>query len=122
MAHTILIVEDRPDTRNMMSFALKKEGYNIIEAEDGQSAVKKINAHSVDLVLLDLMLPEISGKDVLKHIRAKKDNDHIKVIIFTASKLSASDMADFKKNGANGFLLKPVNLKEVSTYLKKLLK
>lgn len=121
MTNSILIVEDRPDTKNMISFALKKEGYTVLEADDGQRAVKMIDTKNIDLVLLDLILPRLSGEEVLKHIRSDKKNDKIKVLIITASKVSESDIAKFAKLGSDGFLLKPINVKNILEQIKTML-
>jgi len=121
MGKNILIVEDRLDTLNMMSFALKQEGYPIFQAEDGKKAIKLIDTKNIDLVLLDLMLPKLSGEEVLEQIRADKKNDKVKVIIITASKVSAVEMKSFKKKGANGVLLKPLNVKDIVKQIKKAL-
>lgn len=121
MGENILIAEDRPDTRNMISFALKKEGYLVLEAEDGKQAVEMVDTKNIDMVLLDLMLPKLSGEEVLKHIRSKKENNKIKVLIITASKVSETEMESFKKKGADGVLLKPINIKDILNQIKKLL-
>lgn len=122
MTKTILIVEDRPDTRNMLSFALRKEGFVTLEAEDGKEAVKLVDAKKIDIILLDLLLPKLSGEEVLKYIRSKKENDKIKVLIITASKTFRSELADFIKKGADGFLLKPISIKDLLDIIGKLLK
>lgn len=121
MGEIILVVEDRADTRNMISFALKKEGYSVMEAEDGKMALELINTKNIDLILLDLLMPKVSGEEVLKQLRAKKENNKIKVIILTASKVSDSMVASFKKIGANEFLLKPINVGSLMDTIKKML-
>ena len=65
----ILLVEDEPGFRRIYSFVLKNAGYDVLEAEDGEKGIQMVLEHHPDLVLLDLMLPKISGFDVLKKIR-----------------------------------------------------
>ena len=118
----ILVVEDRPDTRNMIVFALKKAGYPTLEANDGEQALKIINEKNVDVVISDILMPKIDGKELLKAIRSDKNNDKVKVIMLTASKVSDEEQKEYLKMGANGFLLKPIQIAELRAELKKHIK
>jgi DNA-binding response OmpR family regulator len=121
MAEKILIVEDRTDTKNMIAFALKKSGYIVLDVDDGEKAVELINAKNIDVVLLDILLPKLSGKMVLKKIREDKKNDKIKVIMITAKKIIDSEIKEYKKIGANGFLLKPFKIDELKMEIDKVM-
>jgi DNA-binding response OmpR family regulator len=118
----ILIVEDRPDTRNMIRLALEKSGYVVMEAGDGDEALKKIKKNNLDLVILDILLPKKDGSDVLKEIRADKENKKLKIIMLTAIKTTKNIIAEYKKEGANGFLLKPIGIAEIRKEVAKQLK
>jgi len=111
MNENILIAEDRPDTRHMLLFALKKSGYSIIEAEDGEQVLKIVKEKNIDVIILDILMPKLDGKEVLKKIRSDKVNDKIKIIMLTASKVTDEEQKEYLKMGANGFLFKPINIK-----------
>ncbi|NDC19487.1 MAG: response regulator, partial [Microbacteriaceae bacterium] len=64
----ILLVEDEQALRETLMFLLESEGYEVIEAEDGAAAITQFEKHGADLILLDLMLPKLSGKEVCKQI------------------------------------------------------
>lgn len=107
---SILIVEDNKDINGILSESLRGEGYNTVSLYDGLSAVDTIKNGSFNLVLLDIMLPYISGDRILKEIRTFSS---IPVII-----ISAKDMVDTKvdllKLGADDYIVKPFDLKEVA--------
>ena len=71
MARTILVVEDEPTLRETLADALGGEGFRVVVAADGRAALERFRAEQPDLVLLDLMLPELSGIDVCRIIRAE---------------------------------------------------
>lgn len=85
MAHkgTILIIEDEPGFRRIYKDFLASEGYNMLEADDGRKGLTIIQSSKPDLVLLDLVLPQMSGFDVLKKIRSDEWSKDIPVIIFS---------------------------------------
>lgn len=105
----ILIVEDDNNINNLLSEALGKYGYTCEQAFSGTEAALLIRMNSYDLVLLDLMLPGMSGEEVLKTIRSKSS---IPVIVVTA-KDSIDDKIDVLVNGADDCISKPFNIKEV---------
>src|SRR5438876_743179 len=80
---SILIVEDEPDFRRIYRHFLTREGYRIHEAEDGEKAWKVLQTNKPDLILLDLVLPKISGFDVLRQIRADLGTKDIPVVILS---------------------------------------
>lgn len=81
---TILLVEDDFYIRDIYCTALESRGFNVITAVDGKQAIKTFGDHEVDMVLLDIMLPQVNGVQVLKHIRqATKHRHHTPVVIFT---------------------------------------
>lgn len=106
----ILIVEDEASLRELMSIALKKEGYVAETASDYGSAIEKLSVYSYDCVLLDIMLPGGSGFDVLEYIR--KLNRKVNVIIISA-KDSIDDKVKGLELGADDYLAKPFHLAEL---------
>ena len=118
--HKILIVDDNPVNIDLLKAQLKPYAYSIDSALDGEEALKKIHNQHPDLVLLDLMMPKISGYEVCRQIKQNKDTQFIPVIIITAlseldDKLKAIEL------GADDFLVKPFNKLELITRIKSLL-
>ena len=89
----ILVVEDEPNMREALTFLLRSEGYEVLEAEDGEQAVSLFTKEGADLILLDLMLPKLSGKDVCKAIRTTSD---VPVIMLTAKDTEIDKVIGFE--------------------------
>jgi CheY-like chemotaxis protein len=119
MGKTVLIVDDRADSRIMMKFALEKVGYPVLEAEDGEKALKMVQTQNIDLVLTDIRMPKMDGLELLKAIRKDKKNKHIKVLMITASKVGDVDQKEYFDAGADGFLHKPIQIDELREAIKK---
>ena len=104
---TILIVEDNPITRKGVRLALQLEGYRLLEADSAVQALACVNAEPIDLVLLDLLLPDVHGADLLQQIRALPNARDIPVIAFSGF-LSKFEELRVSQAGFTDFLLKPV--------------
>ena len=103
----ILIVDDDPEIVKMVSFALKERGYDLITAENGRKAIEEVQSDSPDLVLLDLNLPDMNGKEILKRIR--EINEDIVTIVVTG--YGGEKIAiDLMKAGAMDFISKPFEI------------
>ena len=100
----ILIVDDEPDTVELISFNLRSAGYEAFAAADGGEALRKARDARPDLIILDLMMPELDGLEVNKLLRADPRTAAIPVIVF--SMLAAAQRAS--EAGANAFLRKPL--------------
>lgn len=83
MARKILLVDDEPETRTVFETVLKQAGYEISIAENGQQAVEKVKQGGFDLVLLDQMMPDLSGNEVLRIIKEDESTRQIKVAMLT---------------------------------------
>ena len=105
----ILIVEDESSFSEALEFLLGKEGFSVITAETGTEALKKFEQGGIDLVLLDLMIPEISGTEVCRQIRAKSK---IPIIMLTA-KDSEVDKVVGLEIGADDYVTKPYSAREL---------
>lgn len=105
---SVLVVDDNEDNRDMLSRRLKKQGYAVSVAEDGQRALNMIAAEKFDLILLDIMMPGISGLEVLKKLRETFTVADLPIIMATA-KDQSEDVVAALKMGANDYVTKPLD-------------
>lgn len=116
---TILIVEDHKVLRSFMKNLLKKE-YNIIEAENGKKGLKKALEHVPDLIISDVIMPEMVGTELCAKVKENIKTSHIPVILLT-SRSSLIYRIEGLENGADDYISKPFNLKEFKLRIKNLL-
>jgi type II secretory ATPase GspE/PulE/Tfp pilus assembly ATPase PilB-like protein len=119
--HTVLLVEDEHALRGVLRDLLEREGYSVIEAEDGVQALDEIDRHAPDALVLDLNLPRLDGYQVLNHIRARPGTAELPVLVLTAKGDEDSEVKVFE-NGANDFITKPFRPRALSARLKALLR
>ena len=105
---SILVVDDNEDIRNLLSLVLQKEGYEVFLAPNGSEALEIIKNNRLDLILLDVMMPELSGLEVLSNIRGNKNNkiSSIPVMMITAAS-TVSDIDAAIEIGASSYIIKP---------------
>jgi len=103
---TVLVVEDDENIMELIAYNLEKEGYSVIRAECGETALNRARADPPSLVLLDLMLPEIDGLEVCKRLKADRDTAGIPVIMVTA-KGEEADVVTGLELGADDYITKP---------------
>jgi two-component system alkaline phosphatase synthesis response regulator PhoP len=115
----ILLVEDEEHLLKTILLNLELEGYAVITAVDGIDALKKFRSADVDLIILDVMLPELNGFDVCEEIR--KENTRVPVLFLTAKGTSADKVKGLKL-GADDYLTKPFNLEELLLRIQILIK
>lgn len=106
MAKRILLVEDSPAHLQLMQAALSNRGYDLLVAEDGERALSQARLHKPDLILLDVVLPKVSGFQVCRQIKNDADLRAIPVI-FVSSKTQEFDRYWGLKQGADGYITKP---------------
>ena len=105
----ILLVDDDEMNGTLLKKRLEKKRFDVSYVSSPQDCLNLIEKESFDLVLLDIIMPDMSGTEVLKKIREKKNNFELPVIMVTA-KDEASDVVEALKNGANDYITKPVNM------------
>ncbi|WP_077620880.1 response regulator transcription factor [Bacillus sinesaloumensis] len=118
MTRTILIVDDQPEIVELLSLYLEKENYRILEAFDGHEALEIINKEKLDLMLVDLMMPNINGYQLIKRVRQELE---IPIIIISA-KNDDNDKILGLGLGADDFIPKPFNPLEVIARVQALLR
>ncbi|MDD5132698.1 MAG: response regulator transcription factor [Candidatus Methylomirabilota bacterium] len=117
----ILVVEDEKDIVELLQYNLEKENFKIQSANNGQRALDLVRKNHPDLILLDLMLPEIDGLEVCRILKKDTKTSHIPIIMLTA-KSSESDKIVGLELGADDYITKPFSMKELIARIKALLR
>ena len=117
----ILIVDDEPNVLELVNYNLKINGFTTDTASDGRTALQKIKDGSFDLVILDQMLPVVSGIEVLKTMREKKEFSSIPVLMLTA-KSEETDVVQALNFGADDYITKPFRVHEMIARVKSILR
>jgi DNA-binding response OmpR family regulator len=116
----ILIVEDEESLLKLESILLSSKGYQVTGVMDGKSALDEINARKPDLVVLDIMLPELDGFEVCKRIKENPETAGIPVVMLTAKK-NSQDYARGMQVGADAYVTKPFKSAQVMELIEGLL-
>lgn len=120
MSATILIADDEPNILISLEFLMKREGYEVRLARDGQEAIDAILTHRPDLVLLDVMMPRKSGFDVCQEVRATESVRDTRILMLTA-KGRDTDVAKGLALGANAYMTKPFSTRELVEKVREML-
>jgi DNA-binding response OmpR family regulator len=118
VSRTVLLVEDEPTLRETLAWNLEQDGYRVVTAVDGRAAIERFRETRPDLVLLDLMLPEISGTEVCRIIRQESGTP----IIMLTAKDSEIDKVVGLELGADDYVTKPFSLPELQARIRALLR
>jgi DNA-binding response OmpR family regulator/CO dehydrogenase nickel-insertion accessory protein CooC1 len=120
MPEKILIIDDDVDTLKLVGMMLQKQGYKIIAAANGEQGLKLAEAENPDLILLDVMLPEMDGYEVARRLRAVSLTAETPILMFTA-KTQLDDKVSGFESGADDYLTKPTHPTELRAHVKALL-
>jgi two-component system phosphate regulon response regulator PhoB len=119
---TVLLVEDDPDIRHLVSYKLTKSGFEVVEAADGLAAMQAARQKAPDLVILDVRMPRMSGLDVCRELRAGPLTGTVPIIMLTA-RARPQDLEQAYAAGATDYVVKPfsprVLLQHVESALEK---
>src|SRR5205823_8001627 len=115
---SILLVEDEENLHEALKLNLELEGYEVTSAFDGVAALKAVDSEYFDLIILDIMLPEMDGISVVETIRLQ--NNEVPILMLSAKSSSADRVLGLKK-GADDYLTKPFNLEELILRVQKLI-
>jgi CheY-like chemotaxis protein/MinD-like ATPase involved in chromosome partitioning or flagellar assembly len=121
MAEKILVVDDDLDTLRLVGMMLERQGFQILAASNGEQALAKARAELPDLILLDLMMPDIDGVEVARQLRADPQTRNILIIMFTA-KGQTEDKIEGLDAGADDYITKPAQPRELIAHVKAVLK
>jgi DNA-binding response OmpR family regulator len=120
MKKSILIADDEPNIVISLEYLLEQAGYRVLVARDGQEALDTIMSERPDLVLLDVMLPRLSGYDVCQRVRTRPDTSHTRILILSA-KGREVEVAKGLALGANAYVTKPFGTRELLAQVAALL-
>lgn len=120
MGKTILVADDEPAVLRSLEFILKKEGYRVLTAVNGQEAYDLASANLPDLVLLDIQMPRMDGNQVCRQLRDTPASAELYIIMITA-KGQESDRLNSMESGANEYITKPFSPRKVIARVKEIL-
>lgn len=116
----ILIVEDNPRDLKLVREVLQANGFQTLEAETGESGIELARGRAPALILMDIQLPQMNGREAAKALKADAKTQHIPIVALTASAMKG-DREALLAEGFDGYIAKPINIKEipeiVSSYL-----
>ena len=120
-AQKILVIEDEPDIRKLVQYNLTQEHFNVVEAEDGEQALSLLQREKPNLVILDLMLPGLSGLELCKLLRQRSDTSRLPILMLTA-KAGETDRIVGLEMGADDYLAKPFSPREMVARVRAILR
>ena len=120
MNKKILIVDDEPNIVMSLEYAFKKKDFDVFIARDGTEALEIAEKETPDLILLDIMMPEMDGYETLKRVRNNKELQHTKVV-FLSAKGKEEDIEKGLKMGADSYMTKPFSIKKIISDIEGLL-
>ena len=115
---TILLVDDEEAVQKLLTYPLERDGYRVVSARDGDEALRRFGEQPVDLVVLDLMLPQLDGLEVCKRLRA---TSHVPIIILTARDDEVDKVLGLEL-GADDYITKPFSIREFRSRVKAALR
>jgi DNA-binding response OmpR family regulator len=117
-APTILLVDDEDAVRKVLAFPLERDGFTVVQAADGEEALRQFGSHDVDLVVLDIMLPRLDGLEVCKRLRATST---VPIIMLTARDDELDKVIGLEL-GADDYITKPFSIREFRSRVRALLR
>ncbi len=118
---TILVVDDEQDLLDLIEYNLKKEGYNVLKAENGLEGIQAAKDHRPNLVLLDIMMPKMDGIETCEQMRADPELRQIPIIFLTARSDEKTEIEGLNK-GADDFITKPISTTKLVSRIKAVLR
>lgn len=119
--HKILVVEDEPDIRELVRYNLEQGGFDVVESEDAEEALRLVDEERPSLMILDLMLPKADGLDICKMVRARTRTSRLPIVVLTA-KAAEVDRVLGLEFGADDYITKPFSPRELVARVKAVLR
>ena len=120
MTKKILIVEDNPQSMKLILMTLRPHNYNLLEATDGEEALKIANREKPDLIIMDIQLPKMNGLELTRRLRQTPALRHIPIVAITAYAMKG-DEEKIVKAGCNAYFPKPINTRELPVVIAEML-
>lgn len=121
MAKSILLVDDDEDILELLEYNLSTEGFEILKAQDGEEAMELATSKLPDLILLDIMLPEKDGLQIIRELRQQRSTRHIPVIFLTAKDSEVDEIVGLEM-GADDYIVKPISIRKLVARVKAALR
>lgn len=118
MGKTVLIVDDSASMRQLVSFALRDAGYDVIDAINGKDAMNKLNGTKIEMVITDLNMPEMDGIEFIKQVRNNPGYKFTPIVMLTTES-QESKKQEGKQAGASGWIVKPFMPEQLIDIVKK---
>ena len=120
MPKTIVIADDEPHVLRSLEFILKKQGYSVVTAVNGEEALERVKETNPDLVFLDIQMPKMDGNSVLRHLRDDPNYQDLYIVMITA-KGQEADRLNSLESGANEYVTKPYSPRKLIGRVKEIL-
>jgi len=121
MSKTIMTVDDSKSVRQMVSFTLQQAGFQVMEAEDGADALRKLNDGKVNMVITDLNMPNMNGIELTRALRADANHKFVPIILLTTESQDAKKQ-EGRAAGATGWIVKPFNPEQLLAVVNKVMR
>lgn len=118
---TILVVDDEQDLLDLIEYNLKKEGFNVLKAVNGEEGIKVAKKHKPDLVLLDIMMPKMDGMETVEHMRNDEELKSIPIIFLTARSDEKTEVEGLDKGG-DDYITKPISTTKLISRIKAVMR
>ncbi|MBI3036091.1 response regulator [Candidatus Woesearchaeota archaeon] len=122
MAKKVLIIDDEEDTRLLVKTLLEDEGCQVAEAKSGKEGIDKLKKKRFDLVLVDMFMPGISGREMCERVRKDSKIKNVKCAFLTVAQFSEEGKRELKKLGCLDYIEKPIDNEDFIKRVKKMLK
>ena len=121
MSKVILTADDSVSVRQMVAMSLKRAGYDILEAKDGQDALNQLQKNKIDLLITDLNMPNLNGFELIRRVRAISRYQYVPIIVLTTESTADKKQAG-KVAGATGWIVKPFKPAQLTAVVKKVIR
>jgi len=116
----VLVADDEKDIRRLITFTLERAGFEIVEASDGKQALEMARQHNPNIILLDVMMPQMDGYEVCRRLRAEPELTNTPVL-FLSAKGQNHEIGEGLSAGATDYLVKPFTPRELAAKVKEIL-
>ena len=120
MEQTIMVVDDSISVRKMVAFTLENAGYTVVEAENGQDAIEKLNGSNIDMLIVDLNMPHVDGFELTRSVRAISRHQFTPIVMLTTESQNSKKQMG-KAAGATGWITKPFKPDQLIGVIKRVM-